>query len=202
MRREALNHDIRISKRSKRLSITVNTDGKVIVTVPYRLAHPRGIGKILAPSVELLVGRFLYQKREWIAKSQESMRKAGEKLRERPFLAKGTRKEFLLKKEDARMLAHGRSIYFQKILNDLHAPFTFSFKKIAIKNQKSRWGSCSRTGNLNFNYKIVLLPPECADYLVVHELCHLKEFNHSQRFWKLIESVLPDYRRAKAMMRY
>ena len=65
--------------------------------------------------------------------------------------------------------------------------------RVAIRDQKSRWGSCSRKGNLNFNWKLVMAPPEALDYVVIHELCHLHEFNHSPRFWALVEAQMPDY---------
>ena len=69
----------------------------------------------------------------------------------------------------------------------------FTFNRITIRSQETRWGSCSKKGNLNFNYRIALLPPRVADYIIVHELCHLKEFNHSWDFWKQVEDILPDY---------
>ena len=65
--------------------------------------------------------------------------------------------------------------------------------RIAIRDQKSRWGSCSQKGNVNFNWKLIMAPPQALDYVVVHELCHLYEFNHSPRFWQLVERQLPDY---------
>ncbi|MBX5436796.1 MAG: M48 family metallopeptidase [Alicyclobacillaceae bacterium] len=65
---------------------------------------------------------------------------------------------------------------------------------IRVRDQRTRWGSCSTQGNLNFNWRLVMAPPAAADYVVVHELCHLREMNHSPRFWRLVESVLPDYR--------
>ncbi|MCU0660293.1 MAG: M48 family metallopeptidase [Candidatus Pacebacteria bacterium] len=71
--------------------------------------------------------------------------------------------------------------------------YKFKFNKVSIKNQKTRWGSCSKRGNLNFNYKIALLPEKLAEYVVVHELCHLGQFNHSQKFWNLVAKTMPDY---------
>lgn len=68
------------------------------------------------------------------------------------------------------------------------------FNRIAIKDQRTVWGSCSRKGNLNFNYRLVMAPEKVLEYIIVHELSHLKEPNHSPRFWKVVESVMPDYR--------
>ena len=65
--------------------------------------------------------------------------------------------------------------------------------RIAIREQKSRWGSCSSKGNLNFNWKLIMAPPQALDYVVIHELCHLHEFNHSPRFWTLVAGQMPDY---------
>ena len=67
------------------------------------------------------------------------------------------------------------------------------FGRVAIRDQKSRWGSCSSGHNLNFNWKLIMAPPEALDYVVIHELCHLIEFNHSPRFWKLVETQMPEY---------
>ena len=71
--------------------------------------------------------------------------------------------------------------------------YKFEINRIAIKNTSTRWGSCSSMGNLNFNYKIIYLRPALADYLIVHELCHLGELNHSKRFWALVQKTIPDY---------
>ena len=65
--------------------------------------------------------------------------------------------------------------------------------RIAIREQKTRWGSCSSKGNLNFNWKLIMAPPQVLDYVVIHELCHLHEFNHSPRFWSLVRRQMPDY---------
>jgi len=90
------------------------------------------------------------------------------------------------KREVARIFVENRISYFNKFYN-------FKINRIAIKNTKTRWGSCSSKGNLNFNYKIIYLKPELADYLIVHELCHLGELNHSRRFWALVSKTIPDY---------
>ena len=65
--------------------------------------------------------------------------------------------------------------------------------RVTIREQKTRWGSCSGKGNLNFNWKLIMAPPEVLDYVVIHELCHLYEFNHSPRFWALVAAQMPDY---------
>ncbi len=91
-----------------------------------------------------------------------------------------------LEREQARTLAENRLSYFNKI-------YKFEINRIAIKNTTTRWGSCSSKGNLNFNYKIIYLKPHLADYIIVHELCHLGELNHSKRFWALVSKVVPDY---------
>ena len=69
-----------------------------------------------------------------------------------------------------------------------------SYGKITLRQQKTRWGSCAANGKLNFNWLLILAPPEVLDYVVVHELCHRMEMNHSQAFWKEVEKILPDYR--------
>ena len=90
------------------------------------------------------------------------------------------------KREQARNFAKNRIEYFNKF-------YGFKVNRIAIKNTSTRWGSCSSRGNLNFNYKIIYLRSALADYLIVHELCHLGELNHSKRFWDLVKKTIPNY---------
>ena len=90
----------------------------------------------------------------------------------------------------AQELANSRISHFNTF-------YQFKINRIAIKNQKTRWGSCSKKGNLNFNYKIALLPHHLADYVIVHELCHLEQLNHSPKFWALVSKTIPDYKKIK-----
>ena len=89
-------------------------------------------------------------------------------------------------KTEARILVGQKLEKYNQVYN-------FKYNRVSIKNQRSRWGSCSRLGNLNFNYRLASLPAELADYIIVHELCHLKEMNHSARFWQLVAQTMPDY---------
>jgi predicted metal-dependent hydrolase len=82
-----------------------------------------------------------------------------------------------------------------------NAAYGFTYGRVTIKEQKSRWGSCSRQGNLNFNWRLLLAPLPVLDYVVVHELCHLKELNHSPRFWQLVARASPEYQRHRAWLR-
>jgi len=97
-----------------------------------------------------------------------------------------SRRFTIKKREQARRFVEYRINYFNKFYN-------FEINRIAIKNTSTRWGSCSSKNNLNFNYKIIYLRPALADYLIVHELCHLGELNHSKRFWALVYKTIPDY---------
>ena len=97
------------------------------------------------------------------------------------------RKHYLEHKEAAREMILGRLLYWNQF-------YSFSIGDVRIKVTTSRWGSCSSNGNLNFHYQLLFLPPEITDYIIVHELCHLGELNHSPAFWSLIEKTIPDYK--------
>lgn len=77
---------------------------------------------------------------------------------------------------------------------DHYAPkIGVTYGRVTVREQRSRWGSCSAKHNLNFNWKLIMAPPPVLDYVVIHELCHLHEFNHSKRFWQLVEAQMPEY---------
>lgn len=107
---------------------------------------------------------------------------------------KGSRKEYLKHKEAARKLVYERLEYFNQF-------YGFTYSRVAIRNQKTRWGSCSKRGNLNFSYRLALLPPHHADYIIVHELCHLGEFNHSPAFWALVEQQVSEHREIRRQLK-
>lgn len=86
-------------------------------------------------------------------------------------------------------------------LIELNRHYGFSYGRVTVRNQRSRWGSCSSKGNLNFNYRILFLPPALQDYIIAHELCHLKEFNHSPAFWELLSKSVPDHRMLRKELR-
>lgn len=110
------------------------------------------------------------------------------------MIPRRNRLAYVKHKERARALVHARLAHF-----NVHYGYTWG--RIAIKNHKTRWGSCSKKGNLNFSYRIVLLPPALADYIIIHELCHLGEFNHSPAFWALVERACPEHKTLRRHLR-
>ncbi len=158
----------RISPRSRSVRITISLEGDMSVSA--------------SPSVnENRIEKFLAEKADWILRAIAKVKNRN------VVVIKAPKGGLIRYGKETRALVLTRIAYF----NSFHR---FIYKNICIKNQKSRWGSCSKKGNLNFNYKIIFLPTHLSDYIIVHELCHLKELNHSPRFWSLVETILPDYR--------
>jgi predicted metal-dependent hydrolase len=96
-------------------------------------------------------------------------------------------------REAARELVEKKLVHWNRYYN-------FSYNRVSIRNQRSRWGSCSSKGNLNFNYRILFLEEDLQDYLIVHELCHLQEMNHGPKFWRLVEQTIPNARSLQKKM--
>ncbi len=84
--------------------------------------------------------------------------------------------------------------YFPKRVAYYHTMTGGNYTKITIRDQKTRWGSCSSNGTLSFNYRLMYAPPRILDYVVVHELCHLTHMNHSKDFWNMVASIMPEYK--------
>lgn len=183
---KTIEYTLKISARARTVRVTVSLGGEVCLTVPERLWGRFG---------EAFAHQMLQSRAGWILAKIEHFKvlqikvDAGQVVVGKPqkkLSKKNERAKYLAHKEAARKLAHERVEYFNTF-------YKFRVGRISIKNTSSRWGSCSRKGNLNFNYKIALLSPRHADYIVVHELCHLGQFNHSKKFWSLVEKTIPDY---------
>jgi len=86
-------------------------------------------------------------------------------------------------------------------VNELSAPWGLAYTRVAVRDQRTRWGSCSRKGTLSFNWRLLILPPDVADYLIYHELAHLRHMNHSARFWQLVQTMCPSFRDAERWLR-
>ena len=169
-----------IRSNRKTVAIQVNSDLSVTVRAP-RSASEKDIEEILK------------KKEAWISKHIEKIKKTKERL-EAESTEKLTREKVIALAEEALKIIPARVEYFAKVIG-------VTYGKITIRNQKTRWGSCSSKGNLNFNCLLMLAPPEVLDYVVVHELCHRKQMNHSKAFWLEVEKVLPDYKEARKCLK-
>ena len=163
-----------IRSNRKSLALVVKPDGTLLVRSPR-----------LVPGDK--IAAFVEQHRDWIGKKQLEL---AERQKIRSEVPKLTAKELKELKDKAMNEFPERVRYFAGILR-------VSYGRISIRNQKTKWGSCSSKGNLNFNCLLMLAPEFVRNYVVVHELCHRKEMNHSLRFWAEVEAVLPDYKEAK-----
>jgi predicted metal-dependent hydrolase len=159
--------------RGRRLRITITPEERVIVSVPRFTT----IGTAEA---------FLKKKEVWVVKTIERFRK-------RPKISP-IEGSFPKDKQKALKLAEAKVEQWNKHYN---AKIT----RVTVRDQKTRWGSASRKGSLSFNYRILYLPEHLADYLVVHEICHLRQMDHSPRFWRLVEETIPDYKAARKTLR-
>ena len=172
-------YELRESRRAKRVRISVFPNGRVVVTKPLGGS---------AREVE----RFMRSQATWIEASVAKVQKRLERQKKKGIVPielshprRGS-KAYKQAVKDARVLARERLEHFNQI-------YGFTYGSISVRNQKTRWGSCSQKNNLSFNYRIVFLPLELADYIIVHELCHTAEHNHSTRFWSLVAKTFPHY---------
>ncbi len=170
-------YTIKYHARARRVVISVHASGEVVVTLPARASLERA-------------ETFVQSRMPWIIKTQEKLKRKFEG--KTPL--RQSRKEYTELKGKALVFIRERIAIYNK-------HYGFAFGRISIRMQKSRWGSCSRAGNLNFNYKLLDLPLEIADYIVVHELCHLKEMNHGPRFWALVAETVPEHKKLRTILR-
>ena len=160
---------IRSSRKTLALEIR---EGRLIVRAPRYASQAE-------------IQRLLWEKRDWIGKHLRMSRERQEAVSGIPPLTDGELQE--LGRRAAEYIP-GRVRHYAALLG-------VSPRKITIRSQRTRWGSCSAAGSLNFNCLLMLTPPQAIDSVVVHELCHMLEMNHSERFYRLVYSVFPEYGR-------
>ena len=158
--------------------IQIKADGRIVVRAPRRMSDRD-------------IDRFVCEKEKWIERSLEKIRQARERAESCERL---TFEEIDRLADKALEYIPERVRYFAPLVG-------VDYGRITVRNQKTRWGSCSGKGNLNFNCLLMLTPAEVIDYVVVHELCHLKEMNHSPKFWAEVERVLPDYKQSRLWLK-
>ncbi|MDO5399968.1 MAG: M48 family metallopeptidase [Eubacteriales bacterium] len=160
---------IRSSRRT--LGLEIGGDGLIV-------RAPRGAS-------EAQIGAFIRQHQRWIETHLQKLEQQKQQLADVPKL---TMAELQALADRALAVIPERVRYFAPKIG-------VTYNRITIRNQRSKWGSCSGKGNLNFNCLLMLAPPEVLDSVVVHELCHRKEMNHSERFYAEVLRVFPDYRK-------
>lgn len=160
----------------KTISICIERDLRLVVRVPLQMTEEE-------------IQRFLADQEMWIQRHLEQAR-----LRQRELEPALTPQELEKLVQQAKQVLPERVAYFAPLVG-------VTYGRITIRHPVSRWGSCSAKGNLNFNCLLMLCPPEVADYVVVHELCHRLEMNHSARFWSEVARVLPDYAHHRRWLR-
>jgi len=172
-------HVIRSARKS--IGIQVQEDGEVFLRIPNRLSSQA-------------LQDFLTREQSWIWQKVDQMQS---RIRQRETtdatpVAQLTQEEL----EKIKEKIGSRVSYYSKIMG-------VTVGRITIRNQKTRWGSCSSKGNLNFNYQLYYLPEKLLDYVVIHELAHRRHMNHSADFWAEVETYCPDYKeRRKALQGY
>lgn len=169
--------------RSKRKScaVSIDQDGQITVRVPLRISEKE-------------IEHLLIDKRLWIITRYLEVQ---ERKKNRPFSDLTDAQRTAL---EGRYIAAAKE-YFPKRTAYFRELTGGSYNRITIRDQKTRWGSCSARGTLSFNWRLMLAPPTIADYVIVHELCHLTYMNHSAAFWKKVESVYPDYHNARKWLK-
>lgn len=177
-----MEYDIRIIRSGRRtLAIEIKPDLQIVVRAPYRASGRE-------------IERFVLDRTDWLEKHLSRMRQRKEERESRPAEPRLTMEDVRALAAEAARVIPERVRYFAPLVG-------VTYGMITVRNQRTRWGSCSARGNLNFNCLLMKTPPEVLDYVVVHELCHRKEMNHSPRFWAEVERVLPEYKKARKWLK-
>jgi len=171
-----LEYELVRSKR-KTLALYVRRDGRVEVRAPLR-------------TNKAYIDSFVLQKRDWIESTQSKLSARQTTKR----VIQLTASEEAQYKKQAKAYLQQKCRYFSQIMGLKHG-------EVRINSAKTRWGSCNRKGNINFTYRLLFVPEDVIDYVVVHELAHLKEMNHSAGFWSVVEQTMPDYKARRKKLR-
>ena len=163
-----------IRSSRKTIALQICPDGSVLVRAPQRLS-------------ERSIREFVQSKECWL-------REKLKKYENRPALPTFTESQMEILKKQAKADVAARVRRFAPLVG-------VTYGRITIRAQKGRWGSCSGKGNLNFNCLLMLCPPEVRDYVVIHELCHRKEMNHSARFWAEVAKICPEYNQRRKWLK-
>lgn len=163
-----IEYRIRRNRKARNVRLSVSCSAGVAVTCPWFVP-------------DIVAERFVRAKAEWILRKLSELSVRGVSL----FSDSGKR-EYERHKAGALAFVRNRVAYWNRL-------YGFRYGTISVRNQKTRWGSCSKKGNLSFNWRLLLLPAEMADYVVVHELCHLSYFDHSAAFWKEVSRAVPNH---------
>lgn len=165
----------------KSLGIQIKEDASIHVRAPY-FVRKRD------------VEAFVVEKKDWIYKHfMDISAKVSERTKQSPAgeLTPAMEKQIRLLEKRFRKAAKE---YFPRRCAELQKLTGGYYTKITIRNQKTRWGSCSQTGTLSFNYRLMMAEPAVIDYVIIHELCHLTHMNHSKAFWDKVAGIMPDYK--------
>lgn len=173
--------EVRILRSARKtLALEITGETEVLVRAPYRMR-------------EDVIRAFLAEKQDWLA-AHLTLARERKAQRDKSAAKRMSQKELEALAEKAVRTIPMRVAYYAPLVG-------VNYGRITIRNQKTRWGSCSSKGNLNFNCLLMLAPERVLDYVVVHELCHRLEMNHSPRFWAEVERVFPDYRSQKEWLK-
>ena len=162
-----------IRSKRKTVALEIRPDLSVLVRAPYWMA-------------DWQIRKFVDEKSDWLYAHLREMEQKQKLEAARPKAAPLNPGELQVLADEALRVIPERVQFYAPVVG-------VTYGRITIRSQHTLWGSCSSKGSLNFNCLLMLTPPEVLDYVVVHELCHRKEMNHSARFWAEVEHVLPDY---------
>ena len=211
LNQKEIDYTLRFSNKAKYLRLQINHANELEVILPKRYRHEKAED-------------FILKKKKWILKHLKEKQKdvfhfLGNEIKvqinydlfvRKPQIIHSNKKlianipagySFTQDEIYNLWLKHKAKIYIPGRVKELSGLTGFRYNRVTIRSQKTRWGSCSAGGTLSFNYRLIRYREKVVGYIIIHELCHLKELNHSKRFWKLVEKFCPGYKNLKRELR-